>query len=263
MKNNVKKIIATEFGEAKLNKNGYYEVETNDGVYNLHKLVYEKAYGKIRDGYTVHHRNGVKTDNNIKNLVALPHNVHKLIHTLYNNKNPRTQKMNTNKMIKITESIFKNLDKAEKMADELIARAEERDEKIDELLSEIIQLKEENAALKAEAENDRETAGELRVLVENIFNDIDSIDNEMDELRDETIDLTENVPNVFDIYNEAQINALGSDFLINQQTEIDKKIDIRLNNICTNFDRLKGEKGRLTMVANEITRRGKSLGMEI
>jgi len=41
-----------------------------------HRLVFEAANGTLPKGYVVHHLNGVKTDNRLENLIALPQNKH-------------------------------------------------------------------------------------------------------------------------------------------------------------------------------------------
>ena len=47
------------------------------GFYKLqHRVIYEEYHGKIPKGWHVHHKNGVKTDNRIENLIALPPHEH-------------------------------------------------------------------------------------------------------------------------------------------------------------------------------------------
>jgi len=41
-----------------------------------HISVWEKANGKLPEGYLVHHLNGIKNDNRLKNLLALPRRGH-------------------------------------------------------------------------------------------------------------------------------------------------------------------------------------------
>lgn len=42
-----------------------------------HRLVWEKINGPIPDGWIIHHLNGVKNDNRIENLNAMPRSEHK------------------------------------------------------------------------------------------------------------------------------------------------------------------------------------------
>lgn len=62
---------------------GYVEVKTPDhpkatrkGYVREHILVWEARFGSLPDGYIIHHLNGVKDDNRIENLVALPTKAH-------------------------------------------------------------------------------------------------------------------------------------------------------------------------------------------
>ena len=41
-----------------------------------HRLVWEKAHGPIPEGHIIHHLNGIKNDNRLENLAALPRNAH-------------------------------------------------------------------------------------------------------------------------------------------------------------------------------------------
>jgi len=47
-----------------------------DGYICEHRLIWEKANGSIPEGWHVHHINGVKTDNRLRNLIALPNGEH-------------------------------------------------------------------------------------------------------------------------------------------------------------------------------------------
>lgn len=52
----------------------------NTGYVAEHILVWEEANGKpLPEGWIIHHLNGIKTDNRIKNLVALPERKHRLV----------------------------------------------------------------------------------------------------------------------------------------------------------------------------------------
>jgi hypothetical protein len=58
--------------------NGY--VTGQDGRY--HRLVWESENGAVPSGWHVHHIDGVKTNNSIENLIALPGNLHTYIHAI-------------------------------------------------------------------------------------------------------------------------------------------------------------------------------------
>lgn len=66
----------------KMNHSGYLLVknpnypESGNYYVRQHRLVWEQAYGPLPDGYEVHHLNGVRTDNRLENLCALPKSNH-------------------------------------------------------------------------------------------------------------------------------------------------------------------------------------------
>jgi len=78
------KTIHTKFGSATLNKKGYYQVYSVDkGNHNklLHRLIFEDFYGiEIPNGFVVHHKNGIKTDNCILNLQLVSLKEHSKLH---------------------------------------------------------------------------------------------------------------------------------------------------------------------------------------
>lgn len=41
-----------------------------------HQLVWERAYGEIPKGYLIHHLNGIRNDNRLENLIAMPKRQH-------------------------------------------------------------------------------------------------------------------------------------------------------------------------------------------
>jgi hypothetical protein len=61
-------------GGRHLNKSsGYVQVYVSPGKrLPEHRIVWEKANGPIPDGYVIHHFNGIKDDNRLENLVAMP-----------------------------------------------------------------------------------------------------------------------------------------------------------------------------------------------
>jgi hypothetical protein len=77
-----KEKLITEFGIARI-RDGYWTIssrkEGNHGK-RLHRLIFEKAYGPIPDGYDIHHINEVKTENNLENLELMEHGVHISLH---------------------------------------------------------------------------------------------------------------------------------------------------------------------------------------
>lgn len=65
------KTLHTRWGTTKIGDKGYFYISSGKEGYNgnkLHRLLFESFYGKIPDGFVVHHKNGVKTDNCILNL---------------------------------------------------------------------------------------------------------------------------------------------------------------------------------------------------
>lgn len=90
---NIKPIsFETEWGTARLRKDGYYYISTKK--YNgrlLHRLIYEKHYGPIPDGFCVHHVDGDKSNFELSNLVLLSKSEHQSIHSqeFQKDKHPR------------------------------------------------------------------------------------------------------------------------------------------------------------------------------
>ena len=61
-------MVRTKTGSPGKGKGAFYSSE--------HKLVWESANGPIPHGWVIHHLNGVKTDNRLENLAAMPRNEH-------------------------------------------------------------------------------------------------------------------------------------------------------------------------------------------
>lgn len=168
----IEKKINTRFGIATLNKNGYYEVEENGRKVNLHKLIYIANNGEIPEGYTIHHKNGVKTDNDPRNLVAMPKIYHKLVHDGYNDKSKRGVKMNNKKLCKTIEKLQEGLNFAREELKELKANNErysdavaEKELIIAEKEREILKLLKENEEAIKENKELKEKAQELRLVL--------------------------------------------------------------------------------------------------
>ena len=64
-----------------INDCGYVIVRRNGKKYFEHRLVWQEVNGQIPNGYVIHHKNGIKTDNRIDNLEMVENNgKHKLIY---------------------------------------------------------------------------------------------------------------------------------------------------------------------------------------
>ena len=77
-------IIHTEFGNAKIKNDGYYEITSRkEGNHNqrLHRLIYEKFWGvKLPSEVIIHHKDGNKLNNCILNLEAMTVEEHNTLH---------------------------------------------------------------------------------------------------------------------------------------------------------------------------------------
>lgn len=72
-------VLHTPWGTAKLQKSGYYIITTGkEGNYGkrLHRLIFEKYYGPIPEGFVIHHKDGNKWNNCLFNLQLMRHNDH-------------------------------------------------------------------------------------------------------------------------------------------------------------------------------------------
>lgn len=64
------------------NRYGYY-VNTSDKKINenlLHRYIWSEKFGKIKDGYVIHHVDFDKNNNNISNLISLERCAHSKLH---------------------------------------------------------------------------------------------------------------------------------------------------------------------------------------
>ena len=74
--------LKTKFGTARI-ENGYYRISSRkEGNRHkpLHRLIYESVWGKIPEGYVIHHIDGDKTNNCILNLLMLSNEHHTSLH---------------------------------------------------------------------------------------------------------------------------------------------------------------------------------------
>lgn len=78
------KAIVTEFGNCWLNSRGYYffVMQVNGKKKNkfLHVARYISKYGPIPQGFVIHHKDGVSTNNEIENLESMTQRDHVRIH---------------------------------------------------------------------------------------------------------------------------------------------------------------------------------------
>lgn len=61
-------------------RKGYFESSPINGSQQLHRAVWESIYGKLPDGWVIHHLDGDRGNNAIENLKAMPRGVHTNIH---------------------------------------------------------------------------------------------------------------------------------------------------------------------------------------
>lgn len=61
-------------------KDGYTNLVRNGRLSKEHRVIWERYRGKIPEGWHVHHRNGVKTDNRIGNLQLVTPAEHAALH---------------------------------------------------------------------------------------------------------------------------------------------------------------------------------------
>lgn len=76
-KNVVKKII----GKKRTKKDYILVNRTNSRTKGEHRLIWEEKYGKIPEGFLIHHKNWIKYDNRIENLQIVHKSEHLGIHS--------------------------------------------------------------------------------------------------------------------------------------------------------------------------------------
>jgi hypothetical protein len=77
-----------------LRSNGYFSLTTDDRAL-MHRYVWEKEIGKIPDGWDIHHKNNIKSDNRIENLECLPKSEHTRKYSPHNNQYTKGRKIET------------------------------------------------------------------------------------------------------------------------------------------------------------------------
>lgn len=69
-------------GRGKPSYYGYARVSIENKLHFAHRVAYEQVFGKIPDGYHIHHRCDNKMCINVNHLEALSPEDHKIIHTI-------------------------------------------------------------------------------------------------------------------------------------------------------------------------------------
>lgn len=262
----IEKTINTRFGIATLNKSGYYEVERNGKKENLHKLIYLANNGEIPEGYTIHHKNGVKTDNDPRNLVAMPKRYHKLVHDGYNDKSKRGVKMNNKKLCKTIEKLQEQINFARKELKELRENNErysdavaEKELFIAEKEREILKLLKENEQLIKENKELSEKAKELRL----VLLDVQSLLQEAeDEITILNYDIKHKGEEIFNLKHELEEthNELKQSNKENEELKIQieedrnriDSLDIMLDDIVDEIDEIVVEEDDLRVETEDL-----------
>ncbi len=77
--------------ERYLTKDGYRNILINGKYEREHRYIIELNIGrKLQRGEVVHHKNGIRDDNRIENLILLNDSEHKQYHSLFFNPNKKT-----------------------------------------------------------------------------------------------------------------------------------------------------------------------------
>jgi uncharacterized protein YbdZ (MbtH family) len=74
-----------------LRNHGYYAMTTNDRCL-MHRYVWQKEVGEIPNGWDIHHKNEIKSDNRIENLECLPKAEHTRKYSPHNNQYTKARK---------------------------------------------------------------------------------------------------------------------------------------------------------------------------
>lgn len=76
-------VLYTKWGVARSYNGQHYKITSRKEGHkgeNLHRLIWESYYGEIPDGFVIHHKNGIKTDNRISNLEMVEDSKHRSFH---------------------------------------------------------------------------------------------------------------------------------------------------------------------------------------
>lgn len=74
-----------EEGEVKFKSYGYLMIRVNGILVIKHRYIWKKHYGKIPEGFELHHINGNKFDNTLENLELVTRKEHRQKHKKLNN----------------------------------------------------------------------------------------------------------------------------------------------------------------------------------
>lgn len=78
-----RRTIKTIYGTAKLNDLGYFQITSQiEGCFKelVHRMVYEDHFGEIPENCIIHHIDGNRTNNGIKNLQCMSRSFHNWYH---------------------------------------------------------------------------------------------------------------------------------------------------------------------------------------
>lgn len=59
---------------------GYVLVSDGRNTYSAHRMIWQHVHGLIPAGMEINHKNGIKTDNRIENLLICSHQYHVALH---------------------------------------------------------------------------------------------------------------------------------------------------------------------------------------
>jgi chromosome segregation ATPase len=262
----IKKKINTKYGIATLNKNGYYEVERNGNKVNLHKLIYIANNGEVPKDYTIHHKNGVKTDNDPRNLVAMPKRYHKLVHDGYNDNSKRGVKMNNKKLCKTIEKLQEGLNFAREELKELKENNErytdnlaEKELLIAEKEKEILDYKEKLEKLVEENKELAERNKELRLVLLDVEALLQEANDEITilnyEIRNKDKELAETKEELKTTHKELQKISKENQELKTKVEEDSKRIDnldILMNDLQDEINEVLNEEDELRTETEEL-----------
>jgi len=77
-----------------LRNTGYYSLTINDRCL-MHRYMWEKEVGPIPEGWDIHHKNEIKSDNRIENFECLPKAEHTRLYSPHNNQYTKGRKRET------------------------------------------------------------------------------------------------------------------------------------------------------------------------